>query len=655
MNRNIAKQAFASLLLLLTLSTGNLFAQDKKYIDKDTTICRENALDNVVVTGSRTPRLLKNEPIPIRVVKAKEIKILAPQNFIDLMQYVLPGVEFSKHGPQDKITMQGFNGTALLFLVDGELITTGAGNTIDFERINPDDIERIEVLRGASSALYGSNAIGGVINIITRSAREPFRLVSSARIDSRLGQKYDLSLGLKKGILSSQTGIQYRTDRSYDFLDVDGQGINVAGNKAWTLSEKLTLKPNKNLQLSLTGRANLRSQQWAEKIDFGYDSYDVIGGVQWKLSDKASTDFSYHYNNYIRDTIFTQTPDRERSHIFTEQMHHLRAQFNYEWTPERYINTGVEYIHDAVASNRFLSPTQGKEQYVRNCILYGQGVYQLIPTVTLNYGGRLDLHSGFGAHYTSRASVMYKPEDYLSLRLSYSEGYRAPTLQEQFFFFNHQPFYILGNPNLKPEKSRMFSFSAEGKWSHVSLMANVFYNTVYSRIALKNTVDSKTKQSNYVYSNISGNSRIFGAEVQSHISLPKGFGLRLSGTYTNDKRHVRNASGKSVAIYDTRPFSALGALTYDKYYSPNYGVSANLSVRYLSSFTAAQFDEKGDVKAIFYPGYFYGRLSFEQRFLKHYSLNLGIDNLLDFKPNRIYVNTPVSPGRVYSATFRVHF
>lgn len=655
MNQNITKQAFVSLLLLLASSVGFVFAQDKKYIDRDTTICRENSLDNVVVTGTRTPRLLKNEPIPVRVIKAKEIKILAPQNFMDLMQYVLPGVEFSKHGPQDKIMMQGFNGTALLFLVDGELVTTGAGNTIDFERINPDDIERIEVLRGAASALYGSNAIGGVVNIITRSAREPFRLVTSARIDSRLGQKYDLSLGLKKGMLASQTGVQYRTDRSYEFLGEDGQGINVAGNKAWTLSEKLTLKPNENLQFSLTGRANIRKQQWSDKIDFAYDSYDVIAGAQWKISDRASTDFSYHYNNYLRDTIFVQTADKERSHIFTEQMHHLRAQFNYEWTPERYINTGVEYIHDAVASDRFLSPTQGKKQYVRNCIFYGQGVYQLIPTLTLNYGGRLDLHSGFGAHYTSRASIMYKPDGHLSYRLSYSEGYRAPTLQEQFFFFNHQPFYILGNPDLKPEKSRMFSLSAEGKWSHVSVMANVFYNNVYSRIALKNTVNTATKESNYIYSNIPGNSRVFGAELQSHISLPLGFGVRLSGTYTNDRRYVRNAKGERIAIYDTRPFSALGAITYDKYYSANYGVSANLSVRYLSSFTAAQFNEKGDVEKLNFPGYFYGRLSLEQRFLKHYSLNLGIDNLLNFVPNRIYVNTPVSPGRVYSATFRVHF
>lgn len=651
------KQAFVSLLLLLTSNIVGLSAQGKSryYTDRDTTIYSENALDNVVVTGSRTPRLLKSEPVPVRVIKAKEIKILAPQNFMDLMQYVLPGVEFGKHGAQDKISMQGFSGSALLFLIDGELITTGAGNTIDFERINPDEIERIEVLRGASSALYGSNAIGGVINIITRNAKEPFRVVASARVDSRLGQKYDLSLGLKRGILASQTGVQYRTERSYLFADSEGNGINVAGNKAWSLSEKLTFTPMKDLQISLTGRANLRAQHWSDKIDFMYDSYDVIGGVRWKISNKASSDFSYHYNNYLRDTLFVQTANKERSHIFTEQMHHLRAQFNYEWTPERYINTGVEYIHDAVASDRFVSPTQGKEQHIRNCIFYGQGVYQIVPKLTLNYGGRLDLHSGFGAHYTSRASVMYKPIEDLSLRLSYSEGYRAPTLQEQFFFFHHQPFYILGNPDLKPEKSRMLSLSSEGKWSHISVMANLFYNNVYSRIALQNRANAQSGQTDYVYTNIEGQSRIFGAEMQTHISLPKGFGLRLSATYTNDKRNVRDASGNNVAIYDTRPFSALGAITYDKYYSSKYSVSANLSLRYLSSFTAARFDEQGYAVPISYPGYFYSRLALEQRFFKHYSLNLGVDNILDFRPQRIYVNTPVSPGRVYSLTFRVQF
>jgi len=133
-------------------------------------IAKENTLDNVVCTGSRTVRLMKNEPIPVRLIKAKEIEMLAPQNFRDLLQYVLPGVEFTKHGSQDRINMQGFNSSSLLFLIDGELISAGTGSDIDFNRINPDDIERIEVLRGASSALYGSNAIGGVINIIPRQA-----------------------------------------------------------------------------------------------------------------------------------------------------------------------------------------------------------------------------------------------------------------------------------------------------------------------------------------------------------------------------------------------------------------------------------------------------------------------------------------------------
>lgn len=652
-NKSILRAIFP-MLALSYIYTHSAFAQDGKSIDSDTTIHQEHKLDNVVVTGSRTPRLLKNEPIPVRVIKAKEIKMLAPQNFIELLQSVLPGVEFSKHGSMDKINVQGFDGSSMLFLVDGELITTGSGNTIDFERINPDDIERIEVLRGAASALYGSNAIGGVVNIITRQANAPFSLTASARIDSRLGQKYDGSVGVKRGIFSSLTGVQYRRDESYTLKDGKGTSIAVAGNKAWTLSEKLTLKPIEELQLSLTGRANFRKQHWTDKIDFLYDSYDVIGSVQWKISEKASSDISYHYNNYLRDTLFTQTPDLERSHIFTEALHHLRGQFNYEWQPQRYLNAGIEYIHDGVSSNRFISPEQGERQFSRNCILYGQGVYRIITPITLSYGGRLDIHSGFGVHYTSRISAMYKPMDCLSVRLSYSEGYRAPTLQERFFFFHHQPFYILGNPNLKPEKSRMFALSLEGKWSNLSTMFNVFHNNMYNRIGMKEKVNAQGT-TDYLYENIAGNGQIIGLEAQGQVALPWGLGIRLSAAYTHDRRVVKDEVGNSVNIHNTRPFSALAALTYDKHFSEQYALYASLSGRYLSPFTSAQYDKDDRINAITLPAHFYGRLSVEQRFFKHYSLNLGVDNLFDYKPSRLYVSSPVTPGRVFSATFRIQF
>ena len=109
----------------------------------DTIVSGNIALEDIVVTGSRTARLLKDVPVPTKVFKAKDIKAIAPSSFIDVLQYILPGIEFTKHGSRDQLNAQGFDESSILFLVDGELISTGSTSGIDFERINPDDIERI--------------------------------------------------------------------------------------------------------------------------------------------------------------------------------------------------------------------------------------------------------------------------------------------------------------------------------------------------------------------------------------------------------------------------------------------------------------------------------------------------------------------------------
>ncbi len=654
------------LLLFIVESSSLLLAQTPSKSKKDSLDCKAFNLENVVCTGTRTQRLLKNEPIPIRVIRAKEIKVLAPQSFKDVLEFVLPGVEFSKHGAQDKINLQGFGGGSMLFLLDGELISTGQGNTIDFDRINPEDIERVEVLKGAASALYGSNAIGGVINIITKQAKKPLSLSGSSYLDSRLGYNENLSIGIKKDIFTLKLGAQYRHDKTYRMENDEGY-LRIAGNDMFALNEKLTITPFKDLTFAITGRANIRNQHHTDIIDFVYKSYDLVGDVRWKINEKMSSSLSYHYNRYKRDTLFVLTPSLEQSQIFTENMHHLRGQYNYEWQEGCYLNAGFEYIYDGIRSDRFAEDNMLDEMPVKashDGILYGQAIYKIWEPLSASYGGRFDYHSGFGPHYTSRFSLLYRPTSPLSFRLSYSEGYRIPTLQERYFFFFHAMgggFYIKGDPNLKPEKSRMISFSPEYKHRYFTVMANVFYNNLYSRIQTLPKADGKGG-TEYLYSNLKGNSHLFGAEISANINLPFGLGIRLSSSYTYDQRDKKDKHGNVVRIEDTRPFSALGGLSYSHHFGENYFLSANFSARYLSGLKTFKnkYEQKGkDYISIIVPDqYPYDlrcRLGIDQRFFKHYSLNLSIDNLFNFQPSKLYLTTPVTPGRVYSGTFRINF
>lgn len=131
---------------------------DDAYVDS---VCRQFDLNEVVVTGTRTPKFLKDTPIQTRVINAKELARLDATNVQDLLQQELPGVEFSyAMNQQTHLNFSGFGGQGVLFLVDGERLAGETMDDVDFTRLNMDNVERIEIVKGAASALYGSNATG---------------------------------------------------------------------------------------------------------------------------------------------------------------------------------------------------------------------------------------------------------------------------------------------------------------------------------------------------------------------------------------------------------------------------------------------------------------------------------------------------------------
>lgn len=133
------------------------------------------ALDQVVVTATRTPKALKDAPVVTRLITANDIKIADATNIQDLLTEQMPGLEFGYAMNQEtSLNMNGFGGNAVLFLVDGERLAGETMDNVDYSRLNLDNVGRIEIVKGAASALYGANAVAGVVNIISRENSEPW-------------------------------------------------------------------------------------------------------------------------------------------------------------------------------------------------------------------------------------------------------------------------------------------------------------------------------------------------------------------------------------------------------------------------------------------------------------------------------------------------
>ena len=155
------------LSLIELCACGSLYARQEP---SDTIVWDDESLglETVVVTATRTPKTLKDIPIVTRVITAEDIQKVDATNVKDILQQELPGLEFTYSMGQQVLNMGGYDGNNILFLIDGERMAGESMDNIDFSRIDLSCVERIEIVKGAASTLYGSSAMGGVINIITK-------------------------------------------------------------------------------------------------------------------------------------------------------------------------------------------------------------------------------------------------------------------------------------------------------------------------------------------------------------------------------------------------------------------------------------------------------------------------------------------------------
>jgi len=143
-----------------------------------------STLGEVVVTGTGTPHHLKSAPVQTELIDKKLIDRIAPSDFNDLMLAVSPSFDFNPGVMGPFMQLNGLGNDYILVMIDGKRTYGDIGGQSDLSRINPDDVERIEVVKGASSALYGSEAIAGVINIITKKSDNKINLVNNSRVGS---------------------------------------------------------------------------------------------------------------------------------------------------------------------------------------------------------------------------------------------------------------------------------------------------------------------------------------------------------------------------------------------------------------------------------------------------------------------------------------
>ncbi len=601
-------------------------------------------MDAVVVTGTRTPKLLKDAPIVTRVITASDIEKVDATNVSDLLQSELPGFEMSyTMGQQQSVNLAGFGGNSVLFLVDGERLAGETLDNVDYSRLNLDNVERIEIVKGAASTLYGSNAVGGVINLITKQYTEPWTLNVNGHYGAHHNQRYGGTVTFNKGRFNSVTNVQhtYVSTIALDNEDPDAAAYSsIYGGKTWNFKERLIY--NATDKLKLTGRAGyfFRERFSSDALPERYR--DFSGGLKgnYTFTDHNDLELAYSFDQYDKSDYVVSSGKDVRD--YSNVQHSLRGLYNHTFQDKYTLSVGGDFMRDYLLSYQF-TDNADYDQYTADA--FAQADLNLPKNVNITAGLRYDYFSKSDSHLSSKLGIMYRLPHF-SLRANYSGGFRAPTLKEMYMEYDMASiFMIYGNENLKPEVSHNFSLSGEYTRGRYNLVITGFYNLVDDRI----TTVWNTTLGGMEYTNIS-NVKVAGIDANASMRLPCGFSARLSYAYTHE--HFRH---DALVARTTRPHTATARVEYGKRLKKNYSFNVGLSGRFLSKVDAQEVTSTGSgvydtFSDVTYDAYTIWKLTLTQKIYKGISLILAADNIFNYKPDTYYNNSPYTTGTTLSLT-----
>lgn len=625
----------------------------------------ETALNELVVTGSRYERQLKDVPVITRVISREEIETVNPVDFTTLLEYTLPGIQFyyNTMSQVPEITYQGMDAKAVLFLLDGERISGESGDSnIDYSRFNINDIERIEVVRGAASTLYDSRAIGGVINIITKKSVRPFTASMHTRYAGKKGQSYSASAGVNLHRFSSLTSFGWRKRDSYlvkdeqgkqkEIINPDGSvtksktepvAFNIYGYSIMDVSQKLSY----NFSDRFTGSArisyytNKRDKYDNARYYQRYRDLILSGKLKWQFADNQNLDLSYIRDNYIKDNVYVDDDERVYGNVNSTIRLYYTGMFG-----KHTLSGGVDLLREDM-KHHFMKDTATVHMNQYSFCL--QDDWQLTNKMNVVVGVRGDKGGSYRLHFTPKVSVLYRPLKTITLRAGYSQGYRIPNLKELYQEFNMGGMGIMmyGNKDLKPEEGTQISASVEYDYKGLNLSVSTYHNRYKNKISYEYISPGKSWNMKYVNAL---NVKTTGVEVTANYKLP--FGLRFSGGYSYvydyDERDGYNMSW-------VRPHSArLSSVYKHRFGKTTESVAFNTS--WVSSITryAYSSSDKTYIKTKYDPRTLCS-LNLRSELPRGIAIGLMVDNIFNYRDKAVdsAVQLPEN-GRTFVATVSIN-
>ncbi len=460
-----------------------------------------------VVSSARVEELQQESAIKVEAVTREQIRDTGYERVSDVLAEI-PGVVIRNNAPGGLVggeQIQGVDSREVLVLQDGLPVIGARGirsGILNLDRQDVGKLERVEVVKGAASALYGSDAIGGVINMITREPSGPMDFDLSL-LGGSLGS-FDgrVNLGTRWKNLSFFTNLGNHRGDAYGLIPGSRAtvGPNFERNDVLT-KIRYTLGPRASLGFAATAYHNhqtgLSSTSGALILGTSNDSvqsYGLTGDFLLTKSTILQTRaYAARYDENSRQDLADGNAPSFGFANLNERYHRLDATLSQQLGAWQLLQGGVEWVQDLYrGANRLLGDNAGQQVTTNDVWLQ----YRMQParSLTLTLGGRYQHHSLYGGHAVPKAGIVYQLNDHWSLRGSYGKGFRAPDLGQLYYrFANPSIFYqVIGNPTLRPETSESFTAGVLYQQSRYRLGLDLFRHNLNDLIASYNAGTPQT-------------------------------------------------------------------------------------------------------------------------------------------------------------------
>ena len=678
----MTKKIILTTMALLTWSAA--FTQIHKMERSDTSMTeRSYTLNPVVVTGSGHHQRLKSTATPVHVLSKQEIKEQGITTFDGALTRMMPQISMSPNSMGTFLRLNGLGNKYILILINGQKLTGDISNNVDLNRINMARVKRIEVLDGAASSLYGSDALAGVINIITdQPTRDLVSVTSDTRVSGHGLLTENIALDIYKNGFGSYTSFSRDRADSYRINDVEyvkgsdtetqptiapfftGYRSNLVGQKfTYAPDEHLALNAGIDYSYKITDRPNTRKD-----ITGGTDYEMRYKGLRWNVGgiykftsrNSLQADFTVDRFRYGKQYDVATKTYAIDDYVQSKKQRSMEAQLKAILGLMNNSTTifGADWRKD------YLTATSGNiNQNAYTAAAFAQHEMLFFDRLTATVGLRLTYHETFDWHLTPKATLMYAPGNF-RLRATYSAGFRAPGLDELYYHYfsvnRGKAQIIFGNKELKPEKSNYFSLNAEYRTNLIAVSVTGFLNRINDMVIRQNididanslamlqnefpemTADQAQKLERYSLYKNSDKGDVKGVQVNVSANLFTGFNLSANYVYT----YARSYSDNRWAPLE-RSIRHAATVAANYYHSwGNYGLNVNINGRLQSKTYYPDYEDA--------PGYGVWNLNTSHSIdgLKHLYLepSIGIDNIFDKVDRRIDSSNRkyalYSPGRM---------